>query len=203
MDKRMLSMLNELQYSEEEIAQLEKEAKRTIEIDKYYVRNGALLRKLILQTLEKTIRDELKKGEEIEKELLVEEGGIVNYKVIPNIMTAGAVFYYYVVLTNKRLLLKGLDCYYKQVNEHEIPLDTIDEISQKEEEPNVYGIKVEKTYIRLGSKEKWEELHEMMLLLKEMGINKGKYNDFEKKFLIGLTIFIVVTQGLLLMKYIL
>ncbi|WP_235190033.1 ArsR/SmtB family transcription factor [Bacillus gaemokensis] len=111
--------------------------------------------------------------------------------------------YYYVVLTNKRLLLKGLDCYYKQVNEHEIQLGSIDEISQKEEEINVYGIRVKRTYIRLGSKEHWEELHEMMLLLKERGINKGKYNDFEKKFVIGVAIFVVVTQGLLLMKYIL
>lgn len=35
MDKRLLSMLNELQYSEEEIARLEKEANESINIDKY------------------------------------------------------------------------------------------------------------------------------------------------------------------------
>lgn len=146
------------------------------------MRNGALLRKLTIQTLEKSIREELKEDEVIEKELLVEEGGIVNYKVIPNLWTAGAVFYYYVVLTNKRLLLKGLDCYYKKVKEHEIPLGSIDEISQKEEEQNVYGIKVKRMYIRLGSKEQWEELQEIMLLLKERGVNKGKYKNFEKIF---------------------
>lgn len=45
MDKRLLSMLNELQYSEEEITRLEKEANESINIDKYYVRNGGLLKK--------------------------------------------------------------------------------------------------------------------------------------------------------------
>ena len=44
MDKRLLSMLNELQYSEEEITRLEKEANDSINIDKYYVRNGELLK---------------------------------------------------------------------------------------------------------------------------------------------------------------
>lgn len=38
MDKRLLSMLNELQYSEEEITRLEKEADETINVDKYYVK---------------------------------------------------------------------------------------------------------------------------------------------------------------------
>ncbi|EJR37999.1 hypothetical protein III_03752 [Bacillus mycoides] len=46
MDKRLLSMLNELQYSDEEITRLEKEANESINIDKYYVRNGGLLKKL-------------------------------------------------------------------------------------------------------------------------------------------------------------
>ena len=45
-------MLNELQYSEEEITRLEKEANESINIDKYYVKNGELLKKLTVQTLE-------------------------------------------------------------------------------------------------------------------------------------------------------
>lgn len=61
MDKRLLSMLNELQYSEEEITRLEKEANESINIDKYYVRNGELLKKLTLQMLEESIREELQK----------------------------------------------------------------------------------------------------------------------------------------------
>ena len=51
MDKRLLSMLNELQYSEEEITRLKKEANESINIDKYYVRNGELLKKITLQNV--------------------------------------------------------------------------------------------------------------------------------------------------------
>ncbi len=92
MDKRLLSMLNELQYSDEEIARLEKEADETINIDKYYVKNGELLKKLTVQMLEESVRKDLQEGEEIECEILVEEGSLVNSKVIPNILTAGAAF---------------------------------------------------------------------------------------------------------------
>ena len=56
MDKRLLSMLNELQYSDEEIARLEKEADETINVDKYYVKNGELLKKLTVQMLEESVR---------------------------------------------------------------------------------------------------------------------------------------------------
>ena len=91
MDKRLLSMLNELQYSEEEL-RLEKEADETINVDKYYVKNGELLKKLTVQMLEESVRKELQEGEEIECEILVEEG-LVNSKVIPSIIiTAGATF---------------------------------------------------------------------------------------------------------------
>ena len=92
MDKRLLSMLNELQYSEEEITRLEKEANESINIDKYYVKNGELLKKLTVQMLEESVRKELQEGEEIECEILVEEGSLVNSKVIPSIITAGATF---------------------------------------------------------------------------------------------------------------
>lgn len=74
MDKRLLSMLNELQYSEEEITRLEKEANESINIDKYYVKNGKLLKKLTMQMLEELVRKELQEGEKIECEILVEEG---------------------------------------------------------------------------------------------------------------------------------
>ena len=63
MDKRLLSMLNELQYSEEEITRLEKEADETINVDKYYVKNGELLKKLTVQMLEESVRKELQEGE--------------------------------------------------------------------------------------------------------------------------------------------
>ena len=76
MDKRLLSMLNELQYSEEEITRLEKEANESINIDKYYVKNGELLKKLTVQMLEESVRKELQEGEEIECEILVEEGAL-------------------------------------------------------------------------------------------------------------------------------
>ncbi len=115
MDKRLLSMLNELQYSEEEITRLEKEANESIDIDKYYVKNGELLKKLTVQMLEESVRKELQEGEEIQCEILVEEGSLVNSKVIPNILTTGATFYYYIVLTNTRLQIIALDCYFKKV----------------------------------------------------------------------------------------
>lgn len=63
MDKGLLSMLNELQYSEEEITRLEKEANESINIDKYYVKNGELLKKLTMQMLEELVRKELQEGE--------------------------------------------------------------------------------------------------------------------------------------------
>lgn len=69
-------MLNELQYSEEEITRLEKEADETINVDKYYVKNGELLKKLTVQMLEESVRKELQEGEEIECEILVEEGAL-------------------------------------------------------------------------------------------------------------------------------
>ena len=64
------------QYSEEEITRLEKEADETINIDKYYVKNGELLKKLTVQMLEESVRKELQEGEEIECEILVEEGAL-------------------------------------------------------------------------------------------------------------------------------
>ena len=76
MDKRLLSMLNENQYSNEEIARLEKEADETINVDKYYVKNGELLKKLTVQMLAESVRKELQEGEEIECEILVEEGAL-------------------------------------------------------------------------------------------------------------------------------
>ena len=62
MDKRLLSMLNELQYSEEEITRLEKEADETINVDKYYVKNGELLKKLTVQMLEESVRKRVTRG---------------------------------------------------------------------------------------------------------------------------------------------
>ena len=61
MDKRLLSMLNELQYSEEEITRLEK-ADETINVDKYYVKNGELLKKLTVQMLEESVRKRVTRG---------------------------------------------------------------------------------------------------------------------------------------------
>ena len=65
MDKRLLSMLNELQYSEEEITRLEKEADETINVDKYYVKNGELLKKLTVQMLEESVRKELQEEKKL------------------------------------------------------------------------------------------------------------------------------------------
>ena len=42
--------------------------------------------------LEESIRNELQTGEEIEKELLVDEGYMANNKVIPNVYYVGATF---------------------------------------------------------------------------------------------------------------
>ncbi|HDR8115699.1 TPA: RNA polymerase subunit sigma-24, partial [Bacillus cereus] len=138
MDKRLLSMLNELQYSEEEITRLEKEANESINIDKYYVKNGELLKKLTVQMLEESVRKELQEGEEIQCEILVEEGSLVNSKVIPNILTTGATFYYYIVLTNTRLQIIALDCYFKKLNEYSVLVNSIQAVSQHKKMKNVY-----------------------------------------------------------------
>ena len=139
MDKRLLSMLNELQYSDEEIARLEKEADETINIDKYYVKNGELLKKLTVQMLEESVRKDLQEGEEIECEILVEEGSLVNSKVIPNILTAGAAFYYYIVLTNTRLRIKSLDCYFKEINEYNVLISSIQAVSRHKNEECIWN----------------------------------------------------------------
>lgn len=68
-----------------------------------------------MQMLEELVRKELQEGEKIECEILVEEGSLVNSKVIPNIFATGATFYYYIVLTNTRLRIKSLDCYFKKI----------------------------------------------------------------------------------------
>ncbi|MBE7103189.1 flagellar motor switch protein FliG [Bacillus cereus] len=201
MDKRLLSMLNELQYSDEEIKRLEQEADASINIDKYYVRNGELLKKLTLQMLEESIREELQENEEIENELLVEEGCMVNTKVIPNIYTVGATFYYYIVLTNKRLLIKGLDCYFKKVNEYSVLIEDIQAISQHKKMKNVYGIKYNNNYIQFGSVEYEQELTKIIMKLKQRGVKEEKYKDFEKGLLLFFNIFVIVTSGLLFIKY--
>ena len=139
MDKRLLSMLNELQYSEEEITRLEKEANESINIDKYYVKNGELLKKLTVQMLEESVRKELQEGEEIECEILVEEGSLVNSKVIPSIITAGATFYYYIVLTNTRLRIKSLDCYFKKINEYNVLISSIQAVSRHKNEECIWN----------------------------------------------------------------
>lgn len=201
MDKRLLSMLNELQYSEEEITRLEKEANDSINIDKYYVRNGELLKKLTLQMLEESIRNELQAGEEIEEELLVDEGYMANNKVIPNIYYVGATFYYYIVLTNKRVIMKGLDCYFKKTNEHSMPIVDIQSISQHKKMKNVYEIKYNNNRIQFGSIKYAHEIAMIIMELKKRGVKVEKYTDFEKGFYIFINIFVIATIGLLAIKY--
>lgn len=194
-------MLNELQYSEEEITRLEKEANDSINIDKYYVRNGELLKKLTLQMLEESIRNELQTGEEIEKELLVDEGCMVNSKIIPNILYVGATFYYYIVLTNKRVIMKGLDCYFKKINEHSIPLEDIQFISQHKKMKNVFEIKYNNNYIQFGSVECAREIAIIMIELKKRGVKVGKYTDLEKGWMIFFSVFVIVMGGLIALPY--
>lgn len=201
MDKRLLSMLNELQYSEEEITRLEKEANESINIDKYYVRNGGLLKKITLQMLEESIRNELQAGEEIEKELLVDEGYMANNKVIPNIYYVGATFYYYIVLTNKRVIMKGLDCYFKKTNEHSMPIEDIQSISQHKKMKNVFEIKYNNTHIQFGSIEYAREVAMIVMELKKRGVKVEKYTDFEKGFFLFFNIFVIVSAGLCFIKY--
>ncbi|EJV44954.1 Uncharacterized protein BC141101_00927 [Bacillus toyonensis] len=201
MDKRLLSMLNELQYSEEEITRLEKEANESINIDKYYVRNGELLKKLTLQMLEESIRNELQAGEEIQKELLVDEGYMANNKVIPNIYYVGSTFYYYIVLTNKRMIMKGLDCYFKKTNEHSMPIGDIQSISQHKKMKNVFEIKYNNNYIQFGSIAYAHEVAMIIMELKKRGVKVEKYTDFEKGFFLFFNILVIVSSGLCFIKY--
>ncbi|MBC2683455.1 PH domain-containing protein [Bacillus toyonensis] len=201
MDKRLLSMLNELQYSEEEITRLEKESNESINIDKYYVRNGELLKKLTLQMLEESIRNELQAGEEIQKELLVDEGYMANNKVIPNIYYVGATFYYYIVLTNKRMIMKGLDCYFKKTNEHSMPIGDIQSISQHKKMKNVFEIKYNNNYIQFGSIAYAHEVAMIIMELKKRGVKVEKYTDFEKGFFLFFNILVIVSSGLCFIKY--
>ncbi|OTW85805.1 flagellar motor switch protein FliG [Bacillus thuringiensis serovar cameroun] len=201
MDKRLLSMLNELQYSEEEITRLEKEANESINIDKYYVRNRELLKKLTVQMLEESIRNELQADEEIEKELLVDEGCMVNSKVIPNILYAGATFYYYIVLTNKRVIMKGLDCYFKKTNEHSVPIEDIQSVSQHKKMKNVFEIKYNNKYIQFGSVAYAHEVAMIIMELKKRGVKVEKYTDFEKGFFLFFNILVIVSSCLCFIKY--
>ncbi|HDR7251786.1 flagellar motor switch protein FliG [Bacillus cereus group sp. Bc002] len=201
MDKRLLSMLNELQYSDEEIARLEKEADETINIDKYYVKNGELLKKLTVQMLEESVRKDLQEGEEIECEILVEEGSLVNSKVIPNILTAGAAFYYYIVLTNTRLRIKSLDCYFKEINEYNVLISSIQAVSRHKKMKNVYGITIDNNYIQLGSKEYNQELTLLIEKLKKCGVKEERYKEFEKRWMIFFNVFVIAIGGLLVLKY--
>ncbi|AXK17706.1 PH domain-containing protein [Bacillus sp. COPE52] len=201
MDKRLLSMLNELQYLKEEITRLEKEANESINIDKYYVRNGELLKKLTVQMLEESIRNELQADEEIQKELLVDEGCMVNSKVIPNILYAGATFYYYIVLTNKRVIMKGLDCYFKKTNEHSVPIEDIQSISQHKKMKNVFEIKYNNNYIQFGSIAYAHEVAMIIMELKKRGVKVEKYTDFEKGFFLFFNILVIVSSGLCFIKY--
>ncbi|HHY2673379.1 PH domain-containing protein [Bacillus toyonensis] len=201
MDKRLLSMLNELQYSEEEITRLEKEANESINIDKYYVRNGELLKKLTLQMLEESIRNELQAGEEIQKELLVDEGYMANNKVIPNIYYVGATFYYYIVLTNKRMIMKGLDCYFGKTNEHSMPIGDIQSISQHKKMKNVFEIKYNNNYIQFGSIAYAHEVAMIIMELEKRGVKVEKYTDFEKGFFLFFNILVIVSSGLCFIKY--
>ncbi|MFL0401012.1 PH domain-containing protein [Bacillus nitratireducens] len=201
MDKKLLSMLNELQYSEEEITRLEKEANESINIDKYYVRNGELLKKLTLQMLEESIRSELQADEEIKKELLVDEGGMVNNKVIPNILYAGATFYYYIVLTNKRVIMKGLDYYFKKTNEHSMPIKDIQSVSQHKKMKNVFEIKYNNNYIQFGSVAYAHEIAMIIIELKKRGVKVGKYTDLEKGWMIFFSVFVIAMVSLLALPY--
>ncbi|MGG1325666.1 flagellar motor switch protein FliG [Bacillus tropicus] len=201
MDKRLLSMLNELQYSEEEITRLEKEANESINIDKYYVKNGELLKKLTMQMLEESVRKELQEGENIECEILVEEGSLVNSKVIPNIFTAGATFYYYIVLTNTRLHIIALDCYFKKLNEYNVLINSIQAVSRHKKMKNVYGITIDNNYIQLGSTEHEQELKNVIEKLKQRGVKEERYKDFEKGWLIFFNVFVIAIGGLLVLKY--
>ncbi|WP_144476440.1 flagellar motor switch protein FliG [Bacillus thuringiensis] len=201
MDKRLLSMLNELQYSEEEITRLEKEANESINIDKYYVKNGELLKKLTVQMLEESVRKELQEGEEIQCEILVEEGSLVNSKVIPNILTTGATFYYYIVLTNTRLQIIALDCYFKKLNKYSVLVNSIQAVSQHKKMKNVYGIKINNNYIQLGSKEYNQELTVLIGKLKQFGVKEERYKDFEKSWMIFFNVFVIAIAGLLVLKY--
>ena len=201
MDKRLLSMLNELQYSEEEITRLGKEANESINIDKYYVRNGELLKKLTLQMLEESIRNELQAGEEIQKELLVDEGYMANNKVIPNIYYVGATFYYYIVLTNKRMIMKGLDCYFGKTNEHSMPIGDIQSISQHKKMKNVFEIKYNNNYIQFGSIAYAHEVAMIIMELEKRGVKVEKYTDFEKGFFLFFNILVIVSSGLCFIKY--
>ncbi|EEL41069.1 hypothetical protein bcere0020_14520 [Bacillus cereus Rock3-29] len=194
-------MLNELQYSEEEITRLEKEANESINIDKYYVRNGELLKKLTLQMLEESIRNELQAGEEIQKELLVDEGYMANNKVIPNIYYVGSTFYYYIVLTNKRMIMKGLDCYFKKTNEHSMPIGDIQSISQHKKMKNVFEIKYNNNYIQFGSIAYAHEVAMIIMELKKRGVKVEKYTDFEKGFFLFFNILVIVSSGLCFIKY--
>ncbi|MBX0353518.1 PH domain-containing protein [Bacillus toyonensis] len=201
MDKRLLSMLNELQYSEEEITRLEKEANESINIDKYYVRNGELLKKLTLQMLEESIRNELQAGEEIQKELLVDEGYMANNKVIPNIYYVGATFYYYIVLTNKRMIMKGLDCYFRKTNEHSMPIGDIQSISQHKKMKNVFEIKYNNNYIQFGSIAYAHEVAMIIMELKKRGVKVEKYTDLEKGWMIFFSVFVIAMGSLLALPY--
>ncbi|KFM99785.1 bacterial PH domain protein [Bacillus clarus] len=70
------------------------------------------------------------------------EGGFVNSRIILSLVIAGATFYHYFVVTNKRLRIKSLDCYFKKVNAYNILIDDIQAVSQHEKEKNVHAFSI-------------------------------------------------------------
>ncbi len=62
--------------------------------------------------------------------------------------------------------MKGLDCYFKKVNEYSILIEDIQAISQHKKMKNVYGVKYSKKYIQFGSIEHENEITMIIMKLK-------------------------------------
>jgi hypothetical protein len=203
MDKKLLVSLNELQYSDKEIEEIEKQANsQEVDMDKYFIRNAALKRKLAISAIDEYVSKELAEDEVVEKTAIIDSG----IRAMPSLYTWGASIYYYVSITNKRLVIVGLDYNYKVVTSYMKSFEEIEGIIEKKKVEMTYGMGLffkyalvfEEITIPLGTTENKEELREVIELLRSKGVRNVKDRDIDYSraavgsYIIFIIIFVVM-----------
>jgi hypothetical protein len=173
MKENLLVALNEITYSNEELKQIEDEIdNEDIDMDKYYVRNSKLIKKIAIKTMEDSIRINFLEGEAFEKSLLVDQGYFGNNNTIPSGMIADSIVYYYILLTNNRIFIIGLNQFFKQVVKYIESIENIIQVSEDWKVRNVCQIVFDNYYIDLTSQDNKDELIELINLLIQKGVQK-------------------------------
>lgn len=119
MDSReILKELNSIDYSEEELKDLEHEAmkeKNRVSVELYKIKNDVILRKVTLLELEKKVKARLSSDEEIKYKIIVLQSYLekgVHFKMAVD-FGAAPIIYLGLFVTNKRVFIFKLSHYYK------------------------------------------------------------------------------------------